>query len=58
MLKFTDSRSCGSALVGHVEIFVRLYAPGYVRIAHEAGAGGSPSVTDGGRDGVIKHYLI
>ena len=58
MLKFTDFRSCGSALVGHVENFVRLYVPGYVGISHEARAGGGPSVTDGGQDGVIKHYLI
>ena len=58
MINLTDVRSWGGSPVGHVEIFVRLYAPGYVRIAHEAGAGGSPSVTDGGRDGVIKHYLI
>ena len=40
MLKFIDVEIWGSAPVGHVEIFVRLYVRGYVRVAHKARAGG------------------
>ena len=51
MLNFTDVGNWGSAPVGYVEIFVRLYAHWYVGFAHKARAGVGPSVTDGGWDG-------
>ena len=55
MINLTDVGSWGGAYVGHVEIFVRLYACGYVGVTHEARAGGGTSVTDGGRDGDVEH---
>ena len=58
MLNFTDVGSWGSAPVGYVENFVRLYARGHVRVAHEARAGGDPSVTDGRQDGAIEHSSL
>ena len=38
-----------------MENFVRLYVHGYVGVAHEARSGGGPSVTDGEKDGAVKH---